>query len=107
MASFPVNLIKSNGLFCCTITLNENKNGIIYFNESKATTNQLTGVTYPLLASTNVFVPHFFAGGSYSQRSEATSSIIEFCFNNSQVLTDDQVTKLHQYYKVKYNIPFS
>lgn len=107
IATFNTNLTKSNGHFCCTITLDQNKNGVIYFNEQKITTNQLSGTTYPLLASSNFFIPFFVQGTSFTTRSNSLSSLVEFCFNDSEVLTDNQVLQLHQYYRTKYNLPFS
>jgi hypothetical protein len=107
VATFPINLTRTNGYYYLTITLDQNKNGIVYFQNQKITTSIFSGTTYPLLASTNPFSPFYRDGGVQTIRASRNSELVEFCFNDSEVLTDDQVAKLHQYYRVKYNLPLS
>jgi hypothetical protein len=105
--TIPINLTKSNGYFSFTMSIDSNKNGIAYINDYRIDTNVFSAVTYPLLASTSTFRPHFFQGTSFSTRSNVGAAIAEFCFDDGYAATETQIKQLHQYYATKYNLPMS
>jgi hypothetical protein len=106
--TIPCNLTKSNGYFYFTMTVDQNKNGIYYLNDRILATTATTVLQYPIITSTNQScAPYFGVGGSSNPRANINTEITEYIFNDSEVLTPDQVFKLHQYYTIKYNLPMS
>jgi hypothetical protein len=90
-----------------TMTIDQNSVVTLYFNDDKAT---FTGNTNLHPISSNVFsssqraaINHTI-GGSNQRVSSTNSQILEMVISDQLCATDEQVNKLRQYFKIKYNI---
>jgi hypothetical protein len=90
-----------------TLTITPNSLVTLYHNDAKATFTGNTNIhpiSNPTVGSSQKGAINYTIGGSSTRASSTNSQILEMVISDKVCATDEQVNKLHQYYKVKYNI---
>lgn len=95
---------------CFTLTVNSSNTVTLIFNNLKYTGTTGTNI-FPIISTTALdsglntgkFALGFYQGLSQTQKTNNNSEYQEVIVSYNTILTDDQIYKLHQYYRIKYN----
>jgi hypothetical protein len=109
--SFSIPIAAGERYHYFTLTVNSSNTVNLIFNNLKYTGTTGTNI-FPIVSSTapsdGLFLGRFYLGyyqgNVITQRTNPNSEYLEIVISYNTILTDDQIYKLHQYYKTKYNL---
>jgi hypothetical protein len=105
----PSSLFKKTGYNICTFTVDSASTLTCYHHDQIVGRVTTTGNTHPIAPTANtlpIYINYSIGSGGGGVSTNGTE-ILEMIISDGVCLTQDQVIKLNQYYRVKYNLPFS
>ena len=103
----PIPIASGERYHAFTFTVDSNNNYNLIFNNLKYTGTTGTNI-YPINPNTTgtngKFYLGYYQGLSQTQKTNVNSEYLEIAVSYNTILTDDQIYKLHQYYRSKYNL---
>jgi hypothetical protein len=90
-----------------TLVVDSNLNYKLFFNNLRYT-GTLVSTIYPIVSNTTSFNGRFYLGYisrlTTPIRTQPNTEYLDVVMSTNTALTDDEVNRLHQYYRIKYNL---
>jgi hypothetical protein len=94
--------------FFYTFTVDSNNNVYLNVNNTFITSFTLSTNIFPIIPTVSStlgkFMTHYYDGAAQAIKGINTMRLLEYTSSFNSVLTENQISNLHQYYKTKYNI---
>lgn len=107
VTSIAIPIISGQRYHYFTLVINSNNTYTLTFNNLKYTGTLITNI-FPLVPNTTgnngKFYLGFYTASAQTVKTSVNTEYLDIVISTNTTLTDDEVNRLHQYYRIKYNL---